>query len=102
MHGFQQLPLTEAQHECYDWRELLPRSAQLWQFTSESGYQEANMAIEVTALRAEHGYVCIVLFLAILVHHLYMAFGVTSARKKYEDPSRCLFLPLTKLETWQR
>ncbi|CAK0748832.1 hypothetical protein CVIRNUC_001863 [Coccomyxa viridis] len=41
------------------------------------------MAIEVTALRAEHGYVCIVLFLAILVHHLYMAFGVTSARKKY-------------------
>ena len=44
------------------------------------------MAIEVTALRAEHGYVCIVLFLAILIHHFYMAFGVTSARKKCEYP----------------
>ena len=40
------------------------------------------MALEAIALRAEHGYVCIVLFLAILVHHFYMAFGVTSARKK--------------------
>ena len=43
------------------------------------------MAIEVIALRADYGYVCFVLFLAILIHHFYMAFGVTKARKKCES-----------------
>ena len=45
------------------------------------------MAVEAIALRADHGYVCIVLFLAILIHHFYMVFGVTKARKKYASSS---------------
>ena len=42
----------------------------------------AKMSAEAIALPTEYGYVLFVLFASILVHHFYMAFGVTGARKK--------------------
>ena len=41
-----------------------------------------EMSTGAIALPTEYGYVLFVLFASILVHHFYMAFGVTGARKK--------------------
>jgi len=41
------------------------------------------MNVATLALPPAFGYVLIVIFAAVLVHHFYMAFGVVGARKKY-------------------
>ena len=42
----------------------------------------AKMTTATLTLPADYGYVCLVLFATVLVHHFYMSFSVGAARKK--------------------
>ena len=42
----------------------------------------AKMTMGTLSLPSEYGYVCLVLFATVLIHHFYMSFAVGAARKK--------------------